>query len=75
MALSVNLLKEARESEEIAIKLLEKALAAMAHEDSKKVVQEIIKTKKESLDALQKIINRSKKCPVIINEGNGGINA
>ncbi len=74
MAISVNLLKEARESEETSIKLYEKALAAMAHDDSKKVVEEIIKNKKGSIDTLQEIIERSKKCPAIINEGNGGIN-
>jgi len=74
MAITVNLLKEAKESEETSIKLYEKALAAMVHDDSKKVVEGIIKNKKGSIDALQKIIERSKKCPAIINEGNGGMN-
>ncbi len=74
MAKSVNFLKEAKESEEISIKIYEKALEAMVHEDSKKVVEEIIQNKKGSIDTLQEIIDRSKKCPAIINEGNGGMN-
>ena len=74
MAISVNLLKEAKESEESSIKIYEKALAAMAHDDSKKVVEEIINNKKGSIDALQEIIERSKKCPAILNESNGGMN-
>jgi len=74
MSISVNLLKEAKESEEASIKIYEKAHAAMVHDDSKKVVEEIIKNKKGSIDALQGIIERSKKCPAIINEGNGEMN-
>ena len=74
MAKSVILLKEAKENEETSIKIYENALAAMVHDDSKKVVEGIIKNKKDCIDSLQKIIERSKKCPAIINEGNGGMN-
>lgn len=72
MAKSVNLLKEAIDTEESSIKKYEKALAVMAHDDSKRIVGEIIKSKKEHIDSVLKIIEQSSKCPAIINEQSGG---
>ncbi len=65
----MNLLQEALNSEETSITIYEEALAAMVHDDSKKTVEGIIKNKKEHVASLHNIINRSRKCPAIKNEG------
>lgn len=71
MAKSVNLLKEAIYSEKASIKKYEDALAVMVHDDSKTVVEEIIKSKKKHIESVQIIIEQSSKCPAIINEQAG----
>ena len=65
MAKSVDLLKEALESEENSIKKFKDALAAMAHENSKKILEGIIKSKKEHIGHVQTILEQSSKCPAI----------
>ncbi len=65
MAKSVELLKEALGSEEKSLEKYETALQAMSHEDSKKTVQSIIQSKKESISAVQEILEKSSHCPAV----------
>lgn len=65
MAKSISLLTEALELEERLIAIYEEALTTMAHEDSKRVVEDMIKKTREHIINTQKIIEQSKKCPAI----------
>lgn len=65
MAKSVDLLKEAMASEETSIKKYQEALTAMVHDESKKMVEGVIRSKKEHIVSVQKILEQSSKCPAI----------
>ncbi|HJP18442.1 MAG TPA: hypothetical protein QF468_07320 [Nitrospinota bacterium] len=67
MAKSVDLLKEVLEIEEKSINKFEETLSSMVHDESKKIVQGIIDSKKEYIVSIQKIIDNSRKCPAITN--------
>lgn len=65
MAKSVELLKEALESEESSLEKYKEVLAAMAHDEAKRVVGEIMEDKKGHIALLKKIIEQSRKCPAV----------
>ncbi len=65
MAKSVELLKEVLEIEESSVKKYEEVLAAMGHDEAKRVIGEIIEDKKGHMGSLKKIIEQSRKCPAV----------
>ena len=65
MAKSVTLLKKALESEQTSVKKYEEALKVMAHEEAKKTVEEIIKSKKKHIHSVKEILEQSRKCPAL----------
>lgn len=65
MAKSVELLKEAVESEESSIFKYEEALKAMVHDESKITIKSIIESKKGHIASIRQIIDNSRKCPAI----------
>lgn len=65
MARSVKLLKEALSMEESSLKKYEEVLSAMAHDEARRTIQGIISDKKRSIEALKRIIERSRRCPAV----------
>jgi len=62
MARSVRLLEEALEMEERGLHKFTEVLSAMAHDEARRTIQGIISDKKRSIEALKRIIERSRKC-------------
>lgn len=65
MARSVELLKEVLSIEEGALQKYEEVFSAMAHDEARKTIKNIMEDKKRSIEALKRIIDRSSKCPAV----------
>ena len=65
MARSVKLLEEALLMEERGLNKFEEVLSAMAHDEARRTIQGIISDKRRAIEALKRIIERSRRCPAV----------
>jgi hypothetical protein len=65
MAKSITAIKDILKREEAILEKIKKALAIMAHKESKASLREIAKAKRAAISTYKKILKASEKCPAV----------